>query len=389
MNSIDLNDSLEALPIAAIALSPEQIDQAMRWSRSIPNSTQQWQTYLNALALSGFEQWLTQRARDISLDAEQASIWQSQDTVFLPGICQIRANGFKICLMATESQPDEVAIPRAAIAPPDLASHFYVAIAIYEELAQIAVHSFLRYDQLIAQIPSLQPDAEDLYWIPITAFEPDLDRLLLYLRCSEPTAFSVPGAQHSALSTQHSALSELPSPIPHPPSPISIRRWFQNELDELAQQLSWILLPPVALENALRLTARAVDRPTPTEGFEGVIKQLMRNGMTLPPNSRMAYHDLTIGTVTVRLYAIAGTLTPANQPPEWTLLVILGSPSQNPLPLGIQLQVSEANTVLTQQTLTPPNAYLFAKVTGTLDEQFSVTVTLPTGETHTLPTFCY
>lgn len=160
-------------------------------------------------------------------------------------------------------------------------------------------------------------------------------------------------------------------------------------LVDLSNDLGDFSIAAIAPEDAIRLTAKVVDRPSANEGFEGVIKQLMRNGMTLPADACVTYQDVTVGTVAVRLCAIVGTLAPTTDPPEWTLLVILGSPSQHPLPPGIQLQVSESTTRLIQLTLTPPDAYLFAKVIGTLNEQFSITLTLPTGETLTLPSFRY
>lgn len=169
---------------------------------------------------------------------------------------------------------------------------------------------------------------------------------------------------------------------------IAVHHWFHNELDDLAQQRSWVLLPPLALENTLRLTAKVVNQPSPQEGFEGVVKQLVRNGMTLPPDTRVAYHDLELGHITARLYAIAGILPPDN-PSEWTLLLVLGPGTYTPLPRNTQLQISDANTVLIQQTIAQQDSYLYAKVIGTLEEQFWVTILVPEGEIIRLPAFSY
>ena len=389
MNSIDLFSNLETILPSTIALTDDQLEQARQQGLTIQNPSQQWQTYLNTLALLGFEQWLRQRASDVSITSPDNSLIQTAEE--LPVICNVVVNDFRVCLIPIESQPDEVELPAIAVTSPELASHFYISIVIYEEQSQIAVHSFLRYDQLIAQIPLLQPDSNQEYNIPITHFNPDLNCLLLYLRCSLPSAIALPKIQQVSVSPY----SPLPTPVrlsahveAHSPL-INVRRWLQNELDALAQQLSWVLLPPTALENAMRLTAKVTNQPTTQEGFEGVVKQLVRNGMTLPSDARVAYQDLDVGTVAARLYAIAGTLPVDENPPEWTLLIVLGARSHTPLPDGTQLQIRESETVLVQQSLSPPDAYLYAKVIGTLEEQFSVIVTTPDHDTLTLPPFAF
>ncbi|MBW4582025.1 MAG: DUF1822 family protein [Tildeniella nuda ZEHNDER 1965/U140] len=374
----------EALAPRAIALKMEQVDQARQQSCTITDPVQQWQQYLNALALFGFEQWLNQRASDLLINPSNTIVPESMT---LPVVCNVRVNDFRVCLIPVESQPDEVELPALAITDPELAANFYVAVAIYEEQAQIAVHSFLRYDQITTRIQALQPDADHLYTLAINDFEPDLDRLLLYLRCSDPAAIPLPTpVANNQLTTSYPLIANSQQPTA---TSINIRRWLQNELDDLARQWSWVLLPSLTLENAMRLTARVVDPPSPQEGFESVIKQLVRNGMTLPPDARVAYQDLEIGRVAARLYAIAGTLPVTESPPEWTLLLVLGPRSLDPLPQGTQLQLCEAGTVLAQQTLSQPDTYLYAKVIGTLDEQFSATIATPNSDPLTLPPFAF
>ncbi|MDX2229921.1 MAG: DUF1822 family protein [Leptolyngbyaceae cyanobacterium bins.349] len=392
MNSSSIADELEAILPSTIALTDAQIEQARQQSLTIQDPTQQWQTYLNYLALLGFEQWLNQRASDISIHIPQNSLRQATEGISV--ICNVIVNNFKVCLIPIESQPDDVELPDVAITSPELAAHFYITVTIYEELSHVAVHSFLRYDQLTTQLPQLQLDPEQFYDIPIHHFNPDLNHLLLYLRCSQPRAIS---QQLLAISQQPAANSQQPAANSQQLTAnsyqlsvplINVRRWLQNELDELAQQLSWVLLPPLTLENAMRLTARVVNQPTPQESFENVIKQLVRDGMILPVDARVAYQDLDVAGVPSRLYAIAGTLPP-DPTPEWTLLLVLGPRSQTPLPRNTQLQIGVSDTPLTQQTLTQQDNYLYAKVIGTLEEQFWVTITAPNSETIELPTFSY
>ena len=371
MNSISILDELETISPRAIALTEPQVDRARQQCQSIADPIQQWQTYLNTLALVGFEQWLHQRANDVSIDSSQHSMVYESEPI--SAIYNITANGFKVCLIPVESYPDQVELPSIALTSPELASHFYLTVAINEEQSQVVVDRFLRYDQLSAQVRSLQPDPDGLYTLSTHDFEPDLDRFLLYLRCSQPTA----------ISQQLLPISQQPTaPL------LNVRRWLQNELDELAQQLSWVLLPPLALENAMRLTARVVNQLTSQESFESVIKQLVREGMTLPTDARVAYQDLDVGGVAARLYAIAGTLPP-DLTPEWTLLIILGPRSDTPLLRNTQLQIGISETPLVQQTLTRQDSYLYAKVIGNLEEQFEVKITTSNNELISLPPFAF
>ncbi len=370
MSSMSVPDALESLSPSAIALTDHQLEQAHQSCQSIVDPVQQWQCYLNSMALLGFEQWLYHRANDLALNVTQSSMMDAAEV--LPVIFQVMVNGFKVCLIPVESQPDEVEFPSVAISIPNLASHFYITVAIYEEQSQIAVHRFLRYDQLTTQLRSRQPDTDGFYILSTEAFEADLDRLLLYLRCSQPAAIPLPNIAPTAA---------------FPPTPrINVRRWLQNELDAWAQQLAWVLLPPLSLENAMRLTARVVNQPTSQESFENVIKQLVRDGMSLPADARVAYQDLDLAGVPTRLYAIAGTLPP-DPAPEWTLLLILGPRSQTPLPRQTQLQIGVADTLLIQQTLTQQDNYVYAKVIGTLAEHFWVTISAPHTEPIALPPF--
>jgi hypothetical protein len=55
------------LSLENITLSPEQMTWAIELSQSIVSETQRWQTYLNALALAGIEQWLQKRAPELTL----------------------------------------------------------------------------------------------------------------------------------------------------------------------------------------------------------------------------------------------------------------------------------------------------------------------------------
>lgn len=434
----------EILPESVISLGPATMEQAMARSRSISHPDRQWQTYLNTLALFGVAQWFAQRAGDISLNQGQASILLPSYASVIPAVCNLVAKGFKLCLIATTSQPDEVVeIPRAAIDLPDFIPHFYVVVAIYEEQAQVMLHSFLRYDQLASRIATIPPDEDWTYPIPLNWFDPNIDRFLLYLRCADPGAIALPEPVidlRTALATLQTELLHLlpqlqvndrpwwqtltweqgsvvlstppllnwiltpqsPSPLPTADSPhphlsdllqlltrplINVGNWLQDQLDDLAQQLSWVLLPPLSSQMRLKESGDTM----PRDEFEAIVTQLQRQGVTLLPDARAAFSNLVIGTIPVRLCVITATFQEAGQPPEWSLLVVVGPAPGNHLPYGTRLRISDTTGILVQRSLTPVQGeeYLFSEIFGTLDETFLVTITVPDGASLSLPPFSW
>lgn len=317
---------IEPLSEETIALDTEVIEQAMAWSRPIANPTLQWQVYLNSLALFSFEQWLNQRARDVTFDRNRCSSLENLYSAAIPAACHVVVNDFKLCLIATESQPDEtIPIPRAAIELPEFVAHFYVLVEIYEEQAQAKIHRFLGYDQLVNRLTSVDVEEDWTYSVPLNWFHSGANQLLLYLRCLAPAAISLPAIpgdrRQSIAEIQSELLNSLPqlqssslpwwevlswkqgaavltSPeimewIGSPRSQTEVQQapesedstpvrtqslatllqtltqpiinasnWFQHQLDLAAEEFAWMLLPPRATGSALRNTS-----PTGTRLF--------------------------------------------------------------------------------------------------------------------------
>lgn len=376
-------DDFETLPVETIAFTSSQISRAIQLSRQV-DSEQQWQTYLNALALLSFEQWLERRGSGLSFNQEQCTIVQSQDTT----TCYIQVNGFKLCLVATESLPsDTIAFPSSVIDSPEFAAHFYVAIAIYEEQEHAIVSGFLRHDQLQDhQQPLL--DEEGTYLLPLTWFDDDPNQLLLSLRCADVATIPLP-SRSIALNPHPQLRQLLIQPI------VTVGRWLQQQANDLTQELSWVLMPPVGeLRSSMLSLPTAVSLPT--EEFQGILTQLERSGLRLPPESRGGYRDMTIVGTPLRLYAVTWDQASvgrnqASSVREWSLLVILGSQPDTQLPNGIKLQIGDLTDVLVERTLDRSlnHEYLFARAIGTLDEQFLITITLSDTSSLTLPPFAF
>lgn len=432
----------DVLPTVAVDLSSEWIDQAIELSSTIPHAEQQWQTYLNVLALGGFKEWLDSRTTNLTLNQEHCSVLQPWVANAIASVCHLKVNKFNLCLITTGSLINEdVTVPRAVIDLPEFMPHFYVLVEVQEEQEVAIIQGFLSHEQLSDRrtTVNLVPDQDWTYQIPLTWFEADPDRLLLYLECLEPTAIPLPVSQIQRPIQLAQLYSELVALLPQLQSPslrqlwqvltwekgatvlttpellnwvyqvqrqdaspsitqhsfrehlsdilqlltqpaINVGRWLGNELDEFAQELSWILLPSLA-PAAMR---------SPTEEFEAIIAQLGQTGVEIPQAARGAYRDLQLAGMPLRLYAVTWPVL-SEAIPEWTLLLVLGAKPGTYLPPATQLRVSDQTGVLVEQVLDweQRDSYFFTSVVGTWDEKFIVTISLGSSIKQTLPPFCF
>lgn len=378
----------DRFPLDSISLSQQQIDQAVQLSQSA-DSPQQWQTYLNALAKAGFEQWLGDRASDLSMTQS-------------PTESRVEVGAFKLCLLTMGSLSDTViAVPEAAIDSAAAAAHLYVLLEVHEEQEQVLVKAVLRSDQLRQrqQLQGLTLDSDGTYSLPIHWFESNADDLLLYLRCLEPAALPLGGLQVAQDNQTSTELETDSQEVIAPTGELnriatSLRQgaintglWLQNQLDAIAQELTWVLLPPT-VASAMRY--RGITGESPTEQFEQLISELGRSGVEVPVDARGAYRELQWGNVALRLYAVAWALPTTTDEPEWSLLVILGTPSTT-IPIGVKVQIRDADQLLVERTIAPnaPQSYLYGRVIGTYKEQFWVTVDMANGAVVTFPPFSF
>ncbi|MGB7440146.1 MAG: DUF1822 family protein [Coleofasciculaceae cyanobacterium] len=438
---IDISESLwdfTATPIEAISLSSEQIDQAIQLSSQIPNPTRQWQTYLHGLALFGFEQWLEERASELVINRQECSIFQAAVANLVEAVSNLQVNEFRICLIATGSFTDnQVILPRVVVDLPEFVPHFYVLVEVQEEQEFAVVSGFLSYQQLLAQQAEigLTVNEDWAYQLPLSWFDREVNNLLLYLRCLEPTAIPLPAIPSNRLTNLANMQRELTSLLPQLQSPqsqlwqvlsweqatavftspelldwfyqmqvsegrqdnlasrlqtslrdllelltrraLNVGRWLGSELDDLAQELSWVFLPNL-VPDGMR---------SPFEEFELISVQLAEKGVTIPTQARGAYQELSLTGYRFRLYAITWPLLSSGVR-EWTLLLILGAAFNTPLPPTLRLRVSDQTGILVEQGLETDN-YCFTSVIGSWEEKFLVTVSLAPDLELTLPPFSF
>ena len=437
----------ESFSPGGIELSIAQINRAIALSdRTIPE--RQWQTYLNSLALFGFETWLEERDSSFTLNSANCSVKQPSYASYIDGVFNLTVNGYKICLLTNGVTVDEIIrVNRALIDLPEYIAHFYILVNVVEEQAEVKIDRCISYQDLIEQqrTNNLTPDTAWEYEIPVFWFHLEADDLLLALRCLQPsnltTSEGVIATDNiqtelksliSQLQLRETALSEiltwsqaatifsnpdllnwlyqlqtnqpsltdslavlnnvLSSSIAEvTQTAINVKSWLSNQLDELAQSLAWTILPTPELATSGLRDLQVTNRESPTAEFSSIIFSLRNSGEEIPLDAGGAYQDFIVDSYALRLFAVTWTLTETESVPEWSLLVILGAQPNNYLPQGLKLELTEGDTVLDQKIITEntDNSYIYTQVIGELDEQFTINIILADGETYTFPNFIF
>ncbi|BAY62364.1 hypothetical protein NIES22_24380 [Calothrix brevissima NIES-22] len=406
---LDLTDDLDWYPLneTQTELLPEHLNQAIRLSQSINLSQQRWEVYLCALGTLGFTQWLKERAPDLEIHSDAASIWQPATANLLAAACNIQVGAFKICVITASVFNDQHSIPHAVLEIPDFAAHFYVLMQVQEEEQQVAISGFMNYEQYRSyqQTAKLQIERDWTYTLPQSCFNSNPNALLLNLRCLHPDAIQLPAIVpvetnkvvalkqklirlKPQLKNQYlwdlltvnesitlfsnldlinwvyqAAKPSLLQPI------INVGAWLNNQIDTVTQELGWLLMPLPAFSE-MRSFRYA------QESFDPIRASLEQNRVYIPVSARGAYRDLDSEHSSVRMYAITWELTETPDNPEWTLLIVLGSQPDATMPNTLTLEVRDETQQLFQQSLTDTSqGILYAQVIGSLNEQFSVIVT--------------
>ncbi|MGF1491175.1 MAG: DUF1822 family protein [Microcoleaceae cyanobacterium] len=428
-------------------LQPGQLQVAAQLSQPIHHHQKRWQVYLNALALSGFKNWLESRDNNLDVQSSQCSLTKPEVAAEIDAVCHLTVGEFSVCLVAMTKTVDEViALPRAIFDLPEYAAQYYVLVGVQEEVEATALYGFFSYQDWCQYQSSnpLIPQADWTYLVPLNWFDAETDRLLLHLCCLDAATMPLPAAPNrkTLLSGQK---SELVNTLPRllqaqagtgmpplwqiltwqqaevvlaqpqllrwiyatsagnqqQPDPkrvkhlsdllnlltqpaINVARWLQQGLDEVATQLSWQLLPDVMPATALR-SGSALRL---AGEYAEVIQSLQEQGEDIPDQTSMAYQDFQLDNVALRLCAMTWA-TPSIEQPGWTLILVVGCPTGVDLSQNLMLRISDADDILVEENLSPKDeySYLFARVSGDLDEQFIATVGLETGNEVTWPPF--
>ncbi len=211
-----------------IWLETDHFAQATTLSQNFSGEALQWQNYVNALALLGFRQWLSEKIPEQFSNLDHTSNAQLAAN-FNAGVCQLQIGEFKLCLIATEHVLDEVVqIPRAAIFDPTWAAHFYVVQEVCLEEAQIMIRGFVRHDQLthyLNQVDQL-PLLDGCHPIPLSCFDPEPHHLLSYCQHLEAIAIPLPAISTSTTEGRKSSQDSKSKTKTH------LSQWLQDRVEE-------------------------------------------------------------------------------------------------------------------------------------------------------------
>ncbi|MDJ0734323.1 MAG: DUF1822 family protein [Nostocaceae cyanobacterium] len=418
---LDFTELFDSLNETRTELLPQHFQKAARLSKSIPLLQQRWQVYLCALGVLGFEEWLRERTTDLEIETDSASIWQPAYANLCSAACNIRVGNFKICLLTASNFMNEHSVPFAVFDTPDFIANFYVLMQVKEEQNLVAFSGFINYEQFwnYQESEGLQINSDWTYSIPQTWLNSDANTLLLNLRCLDANAIQLPLATpvrendvmvlqqrltrlKSQLQTRHPwellTISEGRTLLSNPdlinwlyksatPSPlqplINVGTWFNNQMDTVAQELGWMLMPLPAFSQLRSLQIRSLQ-----EAFEQIRGSLEERGVDIPTTARGAFQDLESEAGTLRLYAITWVLSSTSENPEWMLLIALGSHPEGEIPRSFQLEVCDETQQLFLQSLqNTTQGILYAQVVGNWGEKFWVTVTIDDEFVFEIPPF--
>lgn len=319
-----------------IWLESEHFEQATEISCQINGEAQQWQTYLNTLAVCALEQWLREKIPEQPIN---------RDPHVIEPICHLKMGNFTYGAIATQNPHNEVVkIPQAALDRPELAAHFYVLVEVPEEQEEVIMRGFLRYDQLVnyRSTVNLQPQ-NGCYQLPLYLFDDESNHLLFYSCYLEPSA--IPLTVSSA-----------------EPTPVSLQEVIQSTRANLSQWLQGIfdagwssfetLIGPGA---NLALSTRNI-----SEGAKG--GKLINLGMQL-------------GSQTVALLL---TVTPETSEKVGILVQLYPTEGERWLPPDLQLTLLSKTGKILQSTRSrgQDNYIQLKSFKGKLGTRFSVEVSM-------------
>jgi hypothetical protein len=372
MESNNMN-SVNFLTEDSISLTLEQVNLAAELSQTLAtHPRQQWQAYLSLLAKLGTIEWLQQRAPELSLENDLSQVYASS-------IHQLQVGDFRLNIIVTDSSLNsEICVPRGCLEDSTNPVDFHVLIEVIEdspvleeteEQVNVAILGYLSPTQLKQNNPIILDDELALISTDLFEFKPD--QLLLYLRCLEPEKVSQP---QSITEPQESS-----QPI------LNVGNWLKNQLGQVAEELSWTLLPPLSYSSAFR------DLRSPMELFSDAVTELRNQAqLVIPFEARTAYREIVWGDVAMRLYVTTWQIDTDINSPEWMLLLLLTAQPSSNLPVGTQLTVRDELQVLEEPVLNDPTKdYIYAQVIGAYNEPFYVTISLHNGTAITLPPFTF
>lgn len=209
-NSTDLRLLLPEV----VEIEIEYFDRAREIGDRETKEAQQWQTYLNLLAIQSLEEWLNRRLPDRTVEQNEINT-----------DCYLKVGEFKLCVIATEHLLDEIVnLPELLIKIPEKQAHFYVLMEVLEEQQQAILRGIVRREELVDYCTFNQAQSpQGYYQLPLALFDNEPNHLLFYFQFAEATAIPI---RLPVASTEERCLVDIKQ------SRTKLIRWLQNIFDE-------------------------------------------------------------------------------------------------------------------------------------------------------------
>ena len=424
-----------------IFLEPEDIQQASQNSRSLSCQTYQWDIYLQGLAVLSLQRWLPNRLKTQTVDVSHSTVFQPGYAGLLGAACNVWIGPFKGCIIATESIINGVvSIPQAAVEISEFEPHFYLIVEVIEEQEELIFRGLLRADffEQYRQSMGLRADPDWLYRVPLAAFERDPNRLAFYAEYLNVEDLPLPQASPSVetgvmtVSDLQQILSGLSTAVPlwqqltweqaadilsssalltefhqwqqstqaHNPlqrvqtalesaaqGVINMSQWLESGLDDLAQRIGFMTAEQLPLAFDIRSQSLS-------ETFTGAIATLREDGLPIPESAQPVFRTVEIAGLDLCLcllpYQSSGALdATSSERIDWSLLVIVGSQSDQALPVGLQLQISRGMELVEAIALEFEEVLIYSSVDAKAGETLQVNIIAPNGTAYPLPSLTY
>lgn len=364
-------------------LQPDAIDlddDAIAWAATTSQSadtSDPWALYLQLLAGVGVRQWLQERSR--GWDSALVGWWDGAIAHPLPH-SPTHPHLIQIGTALTHILPTPCLEDGSVEVTPQMLEtdnlDFHLLVEVLEELGQVQVRGFVRHPELVRAIQSAAVPLDDgSYTLPIAWFDLEPDRFLVQVESWD----AAPAAETSGVEDRDRLPQDLAAALARPA--INAAAWLRDQLDQVAQELSWMLLPSFSYSPALRSLR------SPVAQLDGILADLTRyRAVTIPTAARSAAYDFRVEDAALRLYLVTWELPNADGTSDWNLLAILSPQPDTLMPLGTRLQIRDPQTLLTETTLTDASStFLYAQVIGDPSERFLISVRSPNGISLNLP----
>ncbi|MEL6556194.1 MAG: DUF1822 family protein, partial [Cyanobacteria bacterium J06621_11] len=336
-NLLDTEDFDSLLPILTntVELTESSLQWATDLSSSIPDNSsesvglQQWQRFLEGLAIAGFRQWLNEGAIALPNDHIPPTRLSDQSVVneFIANqsVANFSVGSYRLHIAAINTlSADALEVPVASANSEfeSALADLYVIADVREEIDQVHIIAGLWREQLIQSLGLSLEQRSQTISIPLSAFTVEPEHMLLCLSCLEPVPVAVT-SRASAMATAQTAVDGVIGNV------INARDWLQGQVDAVVEQMRWTLLPPIS--PAMRPVRDTVD---------AALEALALQGVQLPLQARGIGGPISLGSQVCQVYTWAWPIevgssemslseSDLNEPDlsetdsEWTLFLLL------------------------------------------------------------------